>query len=254
MTGVYSSKRPFAGVAGVGQYRGRGGIVPPGSPRLWYLASNLNGANNAGVDDADPIGTWTNLGSDGTGSNAVQAVSGARPSYDEVEATLGDKAIDFDGSDYMQTATIANLWQPSKICLVYRQDSGAVSTNFIEGLNSGNRQSISTSGGGSRDLQIYAGSSVVASGKLITFGAWHMVIVSFNGAASYVRLDGSQSANLSPGTHKLAGLTIGGIYSGSSFLNGAMAEVIVYDNGTSIVDTDVEDYFSSRYGAGWPKT
>ena len=239
----------YPGIGDINRYPVR--LVPPGSPRLWYLASNLNGANNAGVADTDPIGTWTNLGSTGATGNAVQAVSGLRPIFDEVEGIIGGSVVDFSSGDYTLSGEITEIPQPTKIAIVYRQDTIAAAMNCIEGFDNARRQSIHTTNG-SANINLTAG-TLVSTGKSLTVGAWHMIVVSFNGASSYLRIDGDQSANINAGTNASAGMAIGALWDGVAPINGAFAEVLLYADGTSVSDTEIEAYFTAQWGATWPK-
>lgn len=225
------------------------GPFAPRTPALWFSSSDVNAT--APVDGAG-IAEWKNLGSYAS-ADAVQAVEIKRPVFVAVDPILGKPAVRTGFGKWIMTGTTADIPQPDKIAFVFRVESLTAAQTILDGANVTPRRQFAILFAGNPNMLISAGTPSSYSGMLITTGVWHTVIVNVNPAGSYVRLNGSQSANLPLNAQYLDGLSIGGSRTGTTTLDGAFAEVLVYGPTDQPSDAEIEDFFDAKYGSGWPK-
>jgi hypothetical protein len=91
------------------------------------------------------------------------------------------------------------------------------------------------------------GSGTPATGLTTTSGAYHMYVGVYNGASSFVRMDGVQSANISPGTTLLTGVSLFSLVTGLFPMTGEIVEYLNWTDATT--PAQIEAYFQAKYGA-----
>ena len=185
-------------------------IVWTRTPELWFSANNINGLANVGLNNNDPLATWKNLGSLGSGWDALQAVAGNKPLFKStaVSGKMGNKpGVLFDGADdYMLSTVQTAQAQPSTFCVVVRQE-----TNVTGVFNSGsaaNRQQLFTVFGVALEYFLFASGSATTL-KNLTLQTFHTLTAVFNGASSVGGLDGSLSGSINPGANTLDQIGLG---------------------------------------------
>jgi hypothetical protein len=70
-----------------------------------FLSQNINGNNNVGLSDSDPVSEWVNLGS--SGIDILQGTSANQPSF-ATNVVNGSPAVEFDGNDLILDTTPSN--------------------------------------------------------------------------------------------------------------------------------------------------
>lgn len=226
-------------------------IMPPGTPSLWFDAGNIDGLNNTSLVDGQGVGTWTNLGSVGAGGNLVQASAPLRPLYRAI-ATAGKinnrSGVENTGTMQMSTAALTVIPQPNITATVYRQASGAAAMSLNDNTVGGptDRQLIQTNTG--IVVNIYAGGGVVATGNVPALTTWETLLISWNGASTFGRLNGSQAANVNPGANGIGGWKIFNQSSNGEPWLGIVAEQLIWTGSLPSVAA-IEAYFAAKYGA-----
>jgi len=208
---------------------------------LSFTEDSVNAATVTLTTTYGQVSQWDDKS--GSGNDVVQATSAAQPKSGR-RALNGLNVIDADGTDYMTNSTLALTAQPNTVFIVAKQDTDTDGALF-DGITSTTRHMLYE---GSSIWRFFAGT---ATGIV---GAWdtneHVFTCAFNGASSYLRIDGTQSANVDAGAQNLQGFTLFGSYGGAGRLSdGAIAEVIVID-GTLTADqiAATEAYLASKWG------
>lgn len=254
--GPYSAGYRPAGAYRVGAY-GDGSVssavaaaqfVAPGAPALWYSAQNIDAVNNTTLTDGQVIATWKNLGSVGSAGDLTQATAGSRPQFNRVAQTgkLNNYSAvsSLIGTRWMQSGATGAIAQPTLIVLVARTNSNSATFGDLFDGNAA-RQVVYRN---TLSCEIYAGGSIVATGKSWVLSTWHTVSLTFNGASSSGRVDGSAGGAVNPGASALNGVTIFRDSGGAAFpWDGDIVQALVYADGTAAAT--VESAITSFYGA-----
>lgn len=253
---AYPPLRPLGAVpSGGGSARYPDDLAPPGFSglRAWYDAQDINLLGNVGIADLDPIGTWKNKGSLGSAADIVQGVAGQRPKFSLV-ASAGKisnrSAVRFVAASntYLQSASFAALTQPNLIALVLRRSASADGVWF-DGMTL-HRQQVWYDSIANK-FSIYAG-TVRNADIGPTLNGYDLVVATFNGASTAMRVNLTNAVIGNPGTQDMTGVTIGCNSDPASPIDGDVAEALVY-NGTLPTVADVEAYFRAKYGQTWPQ-
>lgn len=163
-----------------------------------------------------------------------------------------------DASNYFTTTDINDLT---------RQVGGAISLWINpETIDSGAIQFVASSDGASSDVQIGTGSSLgVCSGTQniyakvvgtyfcgqIAIGSWDHVVVTWDGSTAYMYVNGSLTESEAITSTEFDGgdLRFGALNSGSSWYDGKLDEIAIYDRYLNI--TEVQSLYNSDDGITW---
>lgn len=202
---------------------------------LWLDASQLTG-----LADTDPVSSWTDLS--GNGRHVTQADSGKRPVY-RTSWQNGLPAVVFDGSDDFLRVTGLTLNQPNTILVVGKSTTN--NTAIFDGDDSSHTHQVYRRGTGS--WAMFAGT--LLDSALAANGNWHLRTAKFQGATSYLRLDGAEIAAGAAGAQNLDAITVGGFFDGTGALNGDVGELLVYNAALSAGDlAAAEAYLRGKWG------
>ena len=232
-------------------------IVDPSTVSGMRLRLDANAIT--GLNDGDPVSTWNDTS--GNGFNAAQSTAGQKPTY-KINQMNGKPVVRFDGSNDVLTnsanATGAQTW-----FLVYRQantsgiqtiaslydPSGATSYDEVALLTFGGYQNISL-----RMDYLSFGNSVGINPALDTSG--HILAFNYNGAGNStpsnygITYDQTAQTTLVSSTFARntgEGGTIGA-RPASNFLNGDLAEMIVYNGVLSASDySGIQGYLYDKW-------
>jgi hypothetical protein len=227
------------------------GVVPPGTPSLWFDGQNIDGLNNSSLVDGQQLGTWLNLGSLGAGGNLVQATGATKPLFRLVAAAgkINNKSgVENTGTMQMSTLALTSQPQPNMVAFLYRQTALA-NGQLWDASTGGGRQFNQMLIAGPGTIQMFAGAGPVPTTAAIATGTWETVVNAFNGVSSYVRLNGVQTANVNPGTNALDSLRIFTDVSAVAPITGIIVELLEYSGGSQPTAAQIEAYFTSKYGA-----
>jgi len=221
--------------------------LPPGAPFMWFDAQNVDGLGNSTMVDGQQVGTWVNLGSAGAGANAIQATAGLRPLFRKIATPglIGNKsAVQSDGTQFMATAVLGAVVQPIVVAVVFRATSIASLCAIIDS-NSGRDMISFTAGTGA--LNMYAGAGPVATGLTLANATWETLVATFNGASSFLRMNGTQGSTINAGTSSNTGAELFSALAGTSIVPGFIEEALFYSDGTS--PAAIEAYIAAKIGA-----
>jgi hypothetical protein len=193
----------------------------------------------------------------GNGRNAVQATGTKQPKW--YGGT--NPYVRFDGvDDFLQTTAFASpLAQPGTLILVAKlatvTTASSPTKEMVNGRTTGGEWSISQRGvsgnPGSEVWQAGAGTrrNGPATDKPVA-AQWFILTFVVNGATSYLRVNGSQTANADYGTNSFDGITLGSLYNGlGGFVDMDLGELRLAStalDGTAVAE--LESYFAGKYG------
>ncbi len=234
---------------GLGLGFGGGGAAAAFSPTSisgiagWWRA-------DLGRTIATGVSQWNDQsGSGDANRNLVQATGSKQPTYNATDAAFNNQStLSFASASSQQLDSAGNwsgaLSQPYSIFLV-GADGGA----GFQGWASNTASSVAINyGNGSANMVIYAGSFLAS-----TQGASSspkMVGGVFNGGSSAIYENArTPRATGAAGATALAQLTLGANPGAGIYLNGKLAEGLVYAKALSAGEIDqLSTYFTSRYG------
>lgn len=152
------------------------------------------------------------------GLAASQAVDAARP-------VDGGDVLVFSGAQWLDTA-FATLSQPNTLIAAVKFTNWDNGTGVVVDGRNANRNQMAGNAAG--QANVYAGSSVLASGSgLLTADVRYRMVAVINGASSFMRVNGVQVLSGNPGA---AGLQarFGGD-TGAARLNGEVDQIAIVD-------------------------
>ena len=195
--------------------------------------------------DADPVGGWTDKS--GNGVTLSQATAGKRPLY-KTSIQNGLPAILFDGTNDVMTSGAIDA-QPVTIAIVAKMTT--VSTYFYDGADGSNRCALGDGVGGvANKAGYFAGTTVIEANYTVAGSPFNLWLTEFNGASSSLRKNAAAFASGNPGTQGLAnGITLGNRLGLSFYLNGYVAELLIYK--TAALPTASRDALEAYLRTKW---
>lgn len=154
--------------------------------------------------------------------------------------------LEFDGTDdYLETTAFSALSQPTSIYLAGKHDA-VVDKYFYDGIAAGNRHALFPTGG-TPNWILHAGSD--SANLTAPDNSDHVYGALFNTTSSFLRIDGSQSATISVGTHTLTGLTLGARYDVGNGLVGRVYGLVFRNSSLSAEDiSNLEGWLAEKAG------
>jgi hypothetical protein len=206
--------------------------VADGSLETWV------GAGNNGY-----VTTWYDQS--GNTNDATQATTTAQPKIVDAGA-LVTGGLDFDGvDDSLGTNIFTSSSQPISKFAVGSFDSITAATYFIDG-SADNRGVIGAAAAGT--WRIFAGGTADDYSTSISLATDYLTSGIFNGASTNLQVNGSNLGNKSVGTDGLDKVQIGsGNVGGGAFLDGKIAEVIIYTTDQSANRVGIETNINNHY-------
>lgn len=203
----------------------------PDSAIHQYDASEVDG-----LSDGDTVLTWE----DQIGS--VYATDVGSPTF-RTDVKNGLPAIELDGSDDRFDAAFSES-QPLSIIAV-AQANGSDDQYWFSSDSSGNHPFVSADADG---VNVDAGSGVTASNSDFT-GPFRILTVIFDGTDSLIRIDGSEIDAADYGNDGISSDIHIGARDDSGFLDGFVAEFVIYDEALDAETIDgEEDRVSTKWG------
>lgn len=234
------------------------------------MAPTLDGKLVMGYDGSSANVVWDAVGNvwrvtsllDQVGSyNANAPTEARRPILAQMETGNGlHSVVDFDGSnDYLMTSVFSTpLDQSISIFVVAARDTSA-SSYLVDGQNSTNAFKVGTT---SQNRYAMGAGKDVISGFYANVGVFEVYSALFQSSSGgnsrlYVSdaLGTTQVLLGDVGTNAMNALTLGRWAGGGGYLNGQIAEVLVYDGNISGADvTSVQQYLLNKYIVPEPAT
>lgn len=223
-------------------------LNPPGFPFAWFDASNIDGHNNSTLVNGQTLPSWKNLGTAGTAYDAVQAIPALQPFYrtnvaNGLPAVENSVAIDRWMGSTLPAGTIA---QPIQWFAMVKAKSSQAGGGILWDCapGAGNRIQMNFV---SLQARLFAGAFALSTSFLVV-NQWESFSALYNGATSFSRLNGVQSANVNPGAALQQGVTLlAANLAGGSPFDGFLAELIGYTSVLPFAPT-VEAYLAAKYG------
>lgn len=146
--------------------------------------------------------------------------------------------VTLDGGDDLVSSVAIAQSQPFTIAAVWKDTPG----NSRWYASAGNTVQYGSA------LGIYAGTGFL-NGPAYTANTWAYSTHIYNGSSSVARLNGSAGSTGNPGSTNMSGSLWLGSRSGSFYLTGAVAELIVASGALSGTDlTSLETYLADKWG------
>lgn len=209
--------------------------------KLWLKSEGSYFQDNpptvAATADGDLVKYWTD--SSGQANHPVANSDAARATL-KLAIQNGKNIIRFQGTNaILHKIFAAPLPQPNWIFIVFKS---ANEGRIIDGDTSGRHILDGTAGA----WRYYAGTS--QSGGTDDTTTWHYNTGNFNGASSYLRVNGSVVTSANPGSNTFDGIYIGSDNSEAGLWSGDMAEVLVYNANLTTTDRDnIEAYLAAKF-------
>ena len=227
----------------------------------WYKSDSITG-----LADADPISTWSD--SSGNGNHLTSSGS-ARPLY-KTSQINSLPVVRFDGSDDQIVSGSFAISSEITTTIVFKVASTAPITNSLVAVNDATTPTYPPKylyGQLDGSLDFAHGHFPSGSGSNYTYRAYKtnvslntFYICSFNQpngvvySHQFMQINGTGTTpdlyyqNLSPATSGNAIISFGWSYISGRYLNGDIAEAIVYQSTNSNEKVWVEGYLADKYG------
>ena len=195
--------------------------------------------------DGQAVDRWPDRS--GNGKAAVNAVASERPVYKPAQVAYGGRAVvRFDGVDDDLGVSAAPMGQPFWLAMVVGINGGTTGTLFG---NSAVSITARLAGAGGTDVLVSAGTNQTFAPDLVTNGP-HVFFVQFDGANSYVAMDGTAEAALNVGANSSTAGTLRLMSLGSSaWTNGDLGCVVVGGGVLAAADRQrLEGWVAHEYG------
>jgi hypothetical protein len=197
-----------------------------------FLPSDVTSATFVSWHDMSDLSTISSTGSltdsinDKSGNSYTATATGSQRPDTETRTQNSLNVLDFAGSESLATGAFSStLTQPTTIIALGAFDSASATNYLVDGI-----------GGSNRNLILNNGSSFKWGAPTFgTFGAsdtdFHLFYCTYNGASSFMSVDGVSDVTFDVGSGVLTGVTIGASNTRGAFgsHNGSIGEVIVYE-------------------------
>jgi hypothetical protein len=212
-----------------------------GGQVLWLRA-------DIGTVIATGVSQWNDQS--GQGNNVSQVTGSKQPTRNIIDPVYNNQStLSFASasSQYLVSGTWGSSPSVTTIIIVGEMDGNT--QYFIDGITSSNRNAIFFDA--SKNFSSYQGTTTLAFGAP-TPGSPHVWATQFTGtAANAMFQDNSQTPVITgnSGTNLLTGTIIGSYYGPGDYLQGKIAEVIIYNSVLSPSQmSTVFHYLGARYG------
>ena len=221
------------------------GFFPDDMPNLsaWYKADSI-----IGLTDGQSIETWSDIS--GNGRNLTQTTAANRPVL-KINILNGKNIVRFSRSDSQRLYySGGGLNQPITVFIVWKCNNTGTSPasrgTVLDGMNT-DYSSFLMAYSDTSEVRSYAG----IYNKTVPFGNFIISSAVFNAGSSLLKENGVFKGTGSNTYGIPNGITIGGRYGQLYYLNGDVAEIIIYNTAMSTENINkVEDYLSSKYAIG----
>lgn len=142
--------------------------------------------------------------------------------------------------------------QPNTIFAVAkcRQVDGSENSFICDGTNAATRQSIYWYPVSSSTLRIASDTELTALAPHTLTNKFFLIEVTFNNTSSEIITNGVSNKVGTSGAHPLSGFRMASRYAAGRYLDGGIAEILVYNANVSSGDrTSIRTYFTDKYGA-----
>ena len=215
--------------------------------QLWFAADSgvYKDAGTTLARNGDTVQQWNDLS--GNSYTLSQTTSGNKPSL-VTNAYKGLPTVQFTGGSYLNTTTFGSpISQPTTIFIVSALLTTSGNQTFFDTNTVTNEQVLLITGG---LYAQYAGEALYSFQEIggTPDTAIHVYECSFNGSTSFTLKDNASLISGSAGSMTLPQLRLGANPSPTSFLNGDICEVVIYNRTlTGTETTNVFNYLQNRW-------
>lgn len=216
------------------------GAGPPVSGSLLWLRADK------GITLSTGVSQWNDQSS--SGNNATQATGSAQPTYNATDVAYNRCPTLSFAQASTQTLTLASRLpaQPFTLFVVGQSSSLATQQSFFSDSN------IVTIYWTGTVWAIYAGASVNSANSTQNSPLAFCGVFNTNTSSLYINSSASPAASGNISLNNPAGTESIGGGSAAGYLNGKIAEIIVYSGAMSIANiSSTFSYLGSRYGQAW---
>ena len=193
-------------------------------------------AREIDANDADPITSW----SDETGNG--HDLSGGDPTYVE-DAIGGQPVVRFDGEDDLLSSSFSDEAQANHVFILFEIVSLGDDNQAIFDGATGSTHNIFIDESNDKEYNLFAGSRLGDPANTVANeGDRRILSALFDGSDSVLRLDGSDDTTGDVGSETLDGVTLAALGDGADHLNIDVLEVLVYPEGKTDKQDDIEEY------------
>lgn len=216
-----------------------GGGSPSGTPAMWYDASQITG-----LSDGETVSPWPD--ESGNGHELLRTPTDDRPTYQTNEQN-GLAIVRFDGVDDDLNTGAGDTFaftQPTTIfmALLIPNQTGS---GFITGGGTDTERQQVYHANLDPTIQMHAGTAIFTTTDVT--GNFEILVVRFDGASSWIRLNGSQDNVSDPGSQPLGDpFYVGRHYGGTKGLAADIGEIIFYDGAEDPAAN--ESYLADKWG------
>lgn len=208
---------------------------------MWYKADAIS------ASVGDEVTTWQDSSTSGWD---LVGTAGATPYYTNSSEINSKPWLKFDGSNDFMRHGNGSLAQPCTAFSLVRFDVlPAASATVLDGTNSTTRMLMGITSAGA--FQISGGTALSSAGSLVQTQQWVLFEATFNGATGgQIITNATTIQSGDAGTQASSGLYVGQRQATGRYLNGGLAEILIYTNNVSSGDrSSIRDYFTTKYGA-----
>lgn len=236
-------------------------------PTLWLRGSHRGGRTYIVSIDGFAHPDWQGWDL----SNLAGVVEVTNPPTYRTAQVNGEPAFEFDGTNdkFATTVNLSTLLGTNGVCtgfIVCRSEAAGGAVQDILRNATGNWRVYYDEASGEFRFTLNDGATRTV-GKAGTQGAWHIITFTATGANILIGVDDADTAALATAAGGTANntaevLSIGG--TGSNFLKGKIAEVLIFNSASSLTEEwrrRVHKYLSAKYGItdattapAWPNT
>lgn len=244
LTCVLAAVLTLADHAFIGRTRSTASAFDPASVSglvMWYKASVISDATGTEVttwDDSSPSGF------------DLVGTAGAAPYVTNSSEINGQKWLSFDGSNDILKHGLGALAQPTTVFALCKFDGlPAASATVLDGTNASTRMLMGITSAGA--FQISGGTALTSAGSLVDTGNWVLFEATFKASPSAAIItNGVSQLTGDAGSQAASGLFVGQRQATARYLDGGLAEILIYTNDVSSDDrTAIREYFTTKFGA-----
>jgi MYXO-CTERM domain-containing protein len=220
----------------------------PGNPYAWYRADQgVLESDGTTAEDGEAVTTWQDIS--GNGRHLTRVSGGGNPLLQTGELN-GNPIVEFNNNAGIwanSASEFGTINQPNTVFVVTRVDSPNTGDYVFDSSSFAGRNALFAGQSSNlTDWQLYAGT--VLDSLPYPTGTFQIHTAVFDGTDSLHAINGYNYTSGNTGAQALAGLILGARANATQLLDGAIAEVIVYDGVLTDADRDaVENYLGGKY-------
>lgn len=189
--------------------------------QFWFDANQITG-----LTDGATVNTWSDLSGNGVTLTRQTGAPLLRTNIQNAKSV-----VRFAAAEYFRSAAFTSIPQPTTFMLIARPTTATIT--LVDGTTTGHRNSIAVNSTG--QWQAFAGTSLNST-KVPNGTTFDVVFVSFNGASSFIDVNGTRVTG-DANTNDLLQLSVGAQASTGNKMTGDIAEIAAWNR--TLSDTEI---------------